>query len=58
MQRKLLGIINVDFDGTRLLLIIYFAFIKKQWGKWEFNEAVESNPHLSFNRPLPTRQTD
>ena len=29
MQRKLLGIINMDFDGTRELLIIYFAFIKE-----------------------------
>jgi len=28
MQRKLLGIINVDFDTTGELLIIYSAFIK------------------------------
>ena len=28
MQRKLLGIINVDFDTTGQLLVIYFAFIK------------------------------
>jgi len=28
MQRKLLGIINVDFDATGQLLIIYSAFIK------------------------------
>ena len=27
MQRKLLGIINVDFDATGQLLIIYSAFI-------------------------------
>ena len=27
MQRKLLGIIDVDFDGTRQLLIIYSAFV-------------------------------
>jgi len=27
MQRKLLGIINVDFDTASQLLIIYFAFI-------------------------------
>jgi uncharacterized membrane protein len=28
MQRKLLGIINVDFDTTGQLLIIYSAFFK------------------------------
>jgi len=28
MQRKLLGIINVDFDATGQLLIIYSAFLK------------------------------
>jgi len=28
MQRKLLGIINVDFDTTGQLLKIYSAFIK------------------------------
>jgi len=28
MQRKLLGIINVDFDATGQLLITYFAFVK------------------------------
>jgi len=28
MQRKLLGIINVDFDATGELLIIYSAFVK------------------------------
>jgi len=28
MGRKLLGIINVDFDTAGQLLIIYFAFIK------------------------------
>jgi hypothetical protein len=28
MQRKLLAIINVDFDATGQLLIIYSAFIK------------------------------
>jgi hypothetical protein len=36
MQRKLLGIINVDFDITGQLLIIYYTFVKclrKQWSK-------------------------
>ena len=28
MQRKLLGIINMDFDATDQLLIIYSAFFK------------------------------
>jgi hypothetical protein len=28
MQRKLLGIINVDFDATGQLLIIYSTFVK------------------------------
>jgi hypothetical protein len=28
MQRKLLGIIIVDFDATGQLLIIYSAFVK------------------------------
>jgi len=28
MQRKLLVIINVDFDATGQLLIVYSAFIK------------------------------
>ena len=28
MQRKLLGIISVDFDATIQLLIMYSAFVK------------------------------
>jgi len=28
MQRKLLGIISVDFDATGQVLIIYSAFVK------------------------------
>jgi len=28
MLRKLVGIINVDFDATGQQLIIYFAFVK------------------------------
>jgi len=28
MQRKLLGIMTVDFDATGQLLIIYSAFVK------------------------------
>jgi len=40
MQRKSLGIMNVDFDATGQLLIIYSAFIKWLKTKWEYNEAV------------------
>jgi hypothetical protein len=40
MQRKLLGIINVDFDTTIQLLIIYSAFNKYLEKKWEYSEAV------------------
>ena len=40
MQRKLLGIINVDSDATGRLLIIYSAFGKYLKKKWEYNEAV------------------
>jgi len=35
MRRKLSGIINVAFDATGRLLIIYTAF-----AKWEYNEEV------------------
>jgi hypothetical protein len=44
MQRKLLGIISVEFDATGQLLIIYYAFIKHSNKKWVYNEAV----HLLF----------
>jgi len=40
MQMKLLGIMNVDFDATGQLLIIYFAFFKYLRKKWEYNEAL------------------
>jgi len=43
MERKLLRIINLDFDTTGQLLIIYSAFIK-YLKKWEYKEAV----HLLF----------
>jgi len=36
MQRKLLGIINVDSDATGRLLVIYSAFViflRKNWNK-------------------------
>jgi len=35
-----LGIINVDFDETGQLLIIYSAFVTYLRKKWEYNEAV------------------
>jgi hypothetical protein len=40
VQRKSLGIINVDFDTTGLLLVICCAFIKYLRKKWEYVEAV------------------
>ena len=40
MRRKLLGIVNVDSNATGRLLIIYSAFVKYWWKKWEYNEAV------------------
>ena len=40
MQRKLLGIFNVDFDITGELLIIYSAFVKYLKKKWEYNNTV------------------
>jgi hypothetical protein len=40
VQKKLLGIISVDFDITGHLLIMYSAFIKYLRKKWESNEAV------------------
>ena len=39
MQRKLLEIINVDFDATGQL-IIYCEFVKYLRKKLEYNEAV------------------
>jgi hypothetical protein len=39
MQRKLFGIISVDFDATGKLLIINSSFVK-YLKKWECNEAV------------------
>ena len=40
MQRKLLGIISVDFDVTGQLLIIYSAFVKYLRKKWEYEVAA------------------
>jgi hypothetical protein len=40
MKRKFLGIIDVDFDATGLLLIMYFAFVKYLRKKCEYKEAV------------------
>jgi hypothetical protein len=41
MQRKLLGIINVDFDATGQPQIIYSEFVKYLRKKWEHNKAVD-----------------
>jgi hypothetical protein len=37
MQRKLLGIISVDFEATGQLRILHWSNIKKVW---EYNEAM------------------
>ena len=34
-EKQLLGIINVDFDATGQLLIIYSAFVRYLGEKWE-----------------------
>ena len=49
MQRKLLGIINVDFDAAGQPLIIYSAFVKYLRKKWEYNEAVHQL-FIDFNK--------
>ena len=40
MLKKLSGIINVAFDATSRLLIIYSAFVRMLEKKWEYNEEV------------------
>jgi hypothetical protein len=64
MQRKLLGIINVDFDTTGQLLIIYSAFVKylRKNGNQlfiDFKEAYDSvtrevlyNIFIDFGIPM------
>jgi len=44
MQRKLLDIINVEFDATCQLLIIYSAYIK-YFRKNEIQESSTSAPY-------------
>jgi hypothetical protein len=39
MQRKLLGIIIVDFYTTDQLMITFYAFVIFE-NKWEYNEVV------------------
>jgi hypothetical protein len=40
MQRRFLGIIDVDCDAKGQRLIVYCAFVKKKKKKWDYNEAV------------------
>jgi len=53
MQRKLMGIINLDFDATGQLLIIYSAFIKylrkKQVALIMLIIALQFDVSTSFN---------
>jgi hypothetical protein len=37
---EILRFMNVDFDATGQLLIIYFAFVQFLRKKWEWKEAV------------------
>ena len=43
MQKKLLGIINVDFDATGQLLIIYSAFVKYMRKNWNTRKQYFSS---------------
>jgi len=40
MQRKLLGIMSMDFNITGQLLMINSALVKQLRKKWGYNEAV------------------
>jgi len=42
MQKKLLGIINVDFDATDQLLIIYSEFVKSLRKIWNKTNGVSA----------------
>jgi hypothetical protein len=46
-RRKLLGIINVDFNATGQLLIVYYAFVMRK--KVEYNEAVH-HPFIDLKK--------
>jgi len=48
MQKKLLGIINVDFDAKGQLLIIYSAFVK--YFRRNRNTVKQSISCLYFNK--------
>ena len=47
MQRKLLGIINVDFDTTSQLLTIYSAFVKYLRKNWNTTKQYISSLQTS-----------
>ena len=50
MQRKLLGIINVDFDATGQLLIIHTAFVK--YLRKSGNTMKQGISYLSISRRI------
>jgi len=51
MQRKLLGVINVDFDATGQLLIDHIFCIRQILEKkWEYNEAMHQL-FIDFKKP-------
>jgi len=47
MQRKLLGIINVDFDATGQVLIMYSALVKYVRKKWNIMKQCISTLQTS-----------
>jgi hypothetical protein len=50
MQRKLLGIISVDFDVTGQLLIIYSGFVRYLTEKWEYNNKAVHQLIIDFKK--------
>ena len=52
MQKKLLGVINVDFEATGQLLIMYsvFKYLKKNG-----NKRKQCSSHLLTSRKLMTQ---
>jgi len=50
MQKKLLGIICVDFNAAGQPLIICSAFVKYLRKKWEYNETVLQLFFIDFKK--------
>ena len=52
-QRKLLGILNVDFEATGQLLIMYSVFVK--YLRKNGNKRKQCSSHLLTSRKLMTQ---